>query len=507
MIYSSSIADRLLACYLQEPSLLLNSKYPLDKDEFIIQFQKILYVVIYNLAVNGCKSISIMDIEEWLKPYTAQYNVYKENNGDEYISTVIELVDYENFESYYKHFRKFSCLREYKENGFDIKKFWDEEKTEESQIENLNNYEIEDIINHFEKLQTEVRKKFFLNDKVEIMTCGEDFDDLLDELEEEPMIGAGLCSPMLNSLYRGWCRGHLILRGSPSSFGKTTMGISDQANVSCLKIWSEEEQDFVDNPYYQGKGCYIHTEQKMREEIQPRFIANISGIPYHKILDGNFTKEEKKRLSMAGKIIKESELKLINYPTFTSNGLRDLIKDLSLDGYEYVTFDYCWDNFYIGSELKAISGTAIRQDMSLLHLVDTLKLSAEQFDVGVATMIQLNGREKEVDIVDESCLFGSKSVKTKLDNGSIYMYPKQKELKQVETLISKWNNKYNSQNFGNTIIPNAVSHCFKTRYSRYGQNIKIWHYVDNSIGKMTDMFATTWDNKPIDIPMMYIERK
>ena len=285
------------------------------------------------------------------------------------------------------------------------------------------------------------------------------------------------------------------------------MGISDQVNVSCLKIWSEEEQDFVDNPYYQGKGCYIHTEQKMREEIQPRFIANISKIPYHKILDGNFTKEEKKRLSIAGKIIKESELKLINYPTFTSNGLRDLIKDLSLDGYEYITFDYCWDNFYIGSELKAISGTAIRQDMSLLHLVDTLKLSAEQFDVGVATMIQLNGREKEVDIVDESCLFGSKSVKTKLDNGSIYMYPKQKELKQVETLISKWNNKYNSQNFGNTIIPNAVSHCFKTRYSRYGQNIKIWHYVDNSIGKMTDMFATTWDNKPIDIPMMYIERK
>ena len=41
--------------------------------------------------------------------------------------------------------------------------------------------------------------------------------------------------------------------------------------------------------------------------------------------------------------------------------------------------------------------------MSLLHLVDTLKMSAEQFDVAVATMIQLNGREKEVDIVDESC--------------------------------------------------------------------------------------------------------
>jgi hypothetical protein len=56
---------------------------------------------------------------------------------------------------------------------------------------------------------------------------------------------------------------------------------------------------------------------------------------------------------------------------------------------------------------------------------------------------------------------------------------------------------------------------FKARYNRYGMNIKIWHYVDNSIGKMTDMFATTWDNKPLtdkdgkifELPKLYIERK
>lgn len=507
MICNHTVNDRLLGCYLQRPELTLDSKYPLDKDEWTILFQKILYATIYNLALNGCKSVSIIDIDEFVKPYQSEYNVLDDNNFEDYITTVIELTDVDNFEYYYAEFRKFSCLNAYKEKGFDIKKFYDEDKNEESQLENLNQYSIEDIVNWFEKQQSDVRKQFFLNDKIEVMTCGDGFDELLDELEEEPMIGAGLCSPTLNNLYRGWCRGHLILRGSPSSFGKTCMGISDQNNVSVLKIWSDEAQDFIDNPYYQGKGAYIHTEQKMREEIQPRFMANISGIPYHKILDGDFTKEEKERLSEAGRIAKESELRIINYPMFTANGLREMIKNLSLDDYEYITFDYCWDNFYIGSELKAISGTAIRQDMSLLHLVDTLKMSAEQFDVAVATMIQLNGREKEVDIVDESCLFGSKSVKTKLDNGSIYMYPRQKELKQVESLIAKWNNKYNKQAFGGTIIPNAVSHCFKTRYGRFGQNVKVWHYVDNSIGKMIDMFATTWDNKPIDIPPLYIERR
>lgn len=220
MLYSNSTTDRLLGCLLQEPTLTLNEKYKIDKEEFKVLFHKIVYVVCYNCALEGYKTISIMDFEKWLEPYTSQYEVYLDNNGADYISTVIELTDRNNFEAYYNEFRKFSCLSEYKENGFDIKKFYDEDKSEESQLENLKQYSIEDIIKHYEKLQSNIHTKFLLNDKIEIMTCGDGFDDFLNEVEEEPMIGAGLCSPMLNSLYRGWCKGHLILRGSPSSFGK-----------------------------------------------------------------------------------------------------------------------------------------------------------------------------------------------------------------------------------------------------------------------------------------------
>ena len=288
MIYSSSIADRLLGCYLQEPSLLLNSKYPLDKDEFIIQFQKILYVVIYNLAVNGCKSISIMDIEEWLKPYTAQYNVYKENNGDEYISTVIELVDYENFESYYKHFRKFSCLREYKENGFDIKKFWDEEKTEESQIENLNNYEIEDIINEFGSLQENIKFKY-LQTVSEEMKCGDGFESIKEMFKDTPYFGAVMCSPYQTSLYRGWCRGHLLLRSAPSGFGKTILAVGELCNVCATEIWDDKVGDFIVNPNYQEcGGLFINTEMDLATELTPMFIAYISNVPRSTIMDGKY---------------------------------------------------------------------------------------------------------------------------------------------------------------------------------------------------------------------------
>ena len=81
--------------------------------------------------------------------------------------------------------------------------------------------------------------------------------------------------------------------------------------------------------------------------------------------------------------------------------------------------------------------------------------------------------------------------------------------------IEKWNKKHKTDSFGNNIMPNAVSHVFKARYNRYGMNIKIWHHVDRSLGTMIDMFATTWDNKPLtddngrqfELPKLYIERE
>lgn len=506
-LYLDNVANSLLGCLIQDPSLCLNDKYPLDKEEFLVQFHRVIYVTINELANMGNQTINLMDLNEFLKPYESQYNIYLDNNGDSYIDTITSITDVDNYESYYNQFRKMSCLREYKDNGFDIKEIYDVDKNENEQLQKLNEWSIEDIVNYFEKKQMDIRKKFFINSEIEEMICGDGFDELLNQFEKEPMIGAGLCSPMLNSLYRGWCKGHLLLRGAPSSMGKTTMGISDLCNVASLKVWDDDKNDFVDNPYYQGMGTYLHSEQRMREEIQPRFISSISHIPYNIILDGVFTKEQKERLSEAGKIMKQSNLKIMNYPTFTSNGIKEIIKSLALDGYEYITEDYIWNNFYIGAELKKMSGTAIREDMALLQFTSALKYAAEKNNVGVATMIQLNGNEKDALIVDESCLFGSKSVKTKIDNGSIYMQPRPKELKQVDELITKWNKTHNKIAFGERIEPNAVSHCFKARYSRYGMNIKIWHHVDNSIGRMTDMFATTWDNKPIDIPLLYIKTK
>lgn len=515
-IYNSNNANFLLGILMNDCTKVLDPKFSLNKSDFNPKlFQKIIFATIHNLAINGVKEIDFIDVEEFLQNYPTQQRIYDDNDGAEFCKTIKELSKDKvgNIEYYYQDIRKHSLLRAYQEQGFDISEIWDVEKSDATNEEELNNWTIDKICEYFERKQVNIKKEFCTSKQIQRMIVGEDVERLLNQFEEEPMIGAGLSSPMLNSLYRGWCKGHLILRGSPSSFGKTLFGIADQCNVSCKKMWSEEKHDFIDNPYYQGMGAYIHTEQKMKEEIQPRFLSTIAQVPYNVILDGQFTKDQKERLAEAGHILHDSRLQLINYPDFDGSGIQNLIRELSLDGYEYITDDYMWNNFYIISDLKKITGNSIvREDQALLHFADVLKMTAEECNVGLASMIQLNGNQDVNELVDEHCLFGSKSIKTKLDNGSIFMSPRKKELSQVQPFIEKWNKKHKSDSFGNNIMPNAVSHVFKARYNRYGMNIKIWHHVDRSLGTMIDMFATTWDNKPLtddngkpfELPKLYI---
>ena len=509
-IYDSSNTNFLLGALMNKPSLCTDNKYPIDKDDFTpILFHRIVFASVYNLSLNGVKDCDEIVIRDFLSNYQSQLTVFEDNKGMEFVATVKELSNANNYEYYYDILRKYSVVRDAYKDGEDVSQFWDFELDDSENMENMSKYSLKDVLDYYETKNVKRKKKYLVNSGTERMTVGDGFDIVLNNLEESPMVGAGLASPMLNSLYRGLNGGHLILRGAPSGIGKTTMSIADLCNMSCKKIWSNKHNDFIDNPSYQGKGYFIHTEQKMKTEIQPRFISTVSGIPYHIILDGKFNSDQKERLLETARITKDSEVELLNQPTFTASSLENTIREMALEGYHYGVFDYIWASGYAMAEFRKNMGGGQREDQLTLHLANILKISAEETNTGIMTMIQLNGKEKDLDIVDESCLFGGRSVKTKLDNGSIYMPPKPKELELVEDLIAKWNreNKSDEDRFGKQIVPNAISHVFKARYGRYGMNIKVWHYVDNSIGSITDMFATKSDNTPIDIPKLIIKNK
>lgn len=491
-IYSQSLSDRLLGCLLQNPSLLLEQNYKLDKEEFEpCILHKICYVVIYNLACSGYKHITPIDFEEYLRCYEAQYNIYLDNSGQQYLQTICEITDEENFDGYYKEFKKLSCLRAYNDNKYPIQMFWDFEKTDEQNLENINQYTIDEIVKHFDGLQEDI-KSYYTQLTTKEIKCGQGFEQIKESFKETPYFGAIMCSKYQTSLYRGWCRGHLLLRSAPSGSGKTILAVGELCNVCAKELWDDTYKDFIPNKNYQEcGGLFINTEMDLETELTPMFVAYISNVPRSKIMDGEYTEEEEMRIDRAIEILNESEIYLIDDPKFTLQSLESSIKRYSINNnVGYVIVDYLQDNGIIGKEMRK-THEVIARDTIILNMAESLKTWARMYDVGIYTSTQLNGNEKTQEIIDESCLSGGKAVKNKVDAGNIIMYPRKKELAVFEKID-------NRIGFGN-VKPNIVSHNYKVRFGKYGSNIKIYQYADLGTGRIIDLCCTNVLNQPINI--------
>lgn len=501
MLYSDSAGCFLIGCLCNEPHLIRGGKYPLTKEDFEPNLlHEHLYAVISNLAYKDLQEITEIEIDQFIEPYETTKDIIYDKDGLEFIQTVKQQALSGNIDLYYPIIRKFSLLRSAKNKGLDITEIYDENQDKESQLANLNKYSLTDLINYFDNRVIELKKEFNANTVRKELWLGDGFDEVLQTLKQTPAMGASLCSPYETAIFRGWQRGHLIMRSAPSAGGKTTRAIGDLCNVSIPYLWDSEQKNFVHNENYQGKGFYIHTESDQEFEIQPKFMSYICDIPYHTILDGSFTEQEEKRMLQAVELFKKSII-LIDMPNFTIPLLRDTIKEMAItEDCTYGVFDYIQDNGIAGKTYKNETGTTLRQDMVLLAIATDLKACAEEFNVGILTMSQLNGNEKINPIIDEACLSGSKAMKNKLDGGIICLPPKPGELEQTRTLSIK------RGEFGESTKPNQVSHIYKGRYNKYAPNLKLFQHLDFSTGRVYDMYVTDVDNKPVHVDKVYVKK-
>ena len=503
MLYSHSTADRLLGCYLQNPSLIFESKYPIKKEEFQTQLHSIVFVVCHNLYVQGCKTITVMDVDQWLQSYTAQYNIFNDNNGMEYISTLVELTDEENFEFYYNQFKKFSCLNYYKANHFDVSYFYDETKSEESELEKLNNFSIVDILNYFSAIQMQAEREFNPNKGREEYVAGSDFLNTMTEFEETPLLGNSFQSGYLNAIFNGMYG--LIIRGGSSGSGKSIISMGDLCTTTITEYYDTTQKKFVKNKSRKGAGLFINTELDLRKEIDPMIIAWISKVPRNHIIKGKYEEGERERVIRAREILLESKLYIVDDPEFTTKSLRESIKFYA-EAYnvETICFDYIQNNGFVAKEISSETKVPQREDMVLLALTDRLKQIQRECGVCIITAIQLNGKEEELQIINEGCLAGGRATVRKTDGTMVMLFPTKKELAQVETLTARWN-KEQGQLFENALEPNNVVHIVKGRGSEYPKYIKVFQHVDLGTSTTIDMFCTDKDNNPINVQNLIIE--
>lgn len=503
-LYNDNCASMLLGCLCKNLNLIYNPEYPLNKTDFTPEpLHRIIFCCLQKLAENGAHEATEIEIDTILQAHPAQYETAVDNNFMEFVSTIRELANADNYSVYYNEVRKFALLRDLKENGIDITRWYDELDEAESG-KNLSKVSMKDILDTIELDQLKLRNKFDVNYVRDEMMAGDDTESLLEEFEETPSFGAFRASPYLTQLFMGINKGNLQMHSAPSGVAKTRYSIMDLCYLSSPYLWDEEAQDFVENLNYCGKGLFIHTEMNQRKEVNPIFLSCISGVDNNKIIQGQLSSIEKERVIHAGEILKEN-ICLSDMPDFTSSTIDRKIKEkVEGIGIENVVFDYLQLNGSLGEEFKhRYGGVPSREDLVLRALATDLKAYAEKYNVRMITSSQLNGNEKTMENPDESCLSSAKSIKQKLDSGCIILSTKErlKEMKIVEPYLKR-------KGFGDggEKMPNIVTFIYKSRFGLYAdQKLKVFSYFDRSIMRLKDYIVLDQYNQIVNIPKPKLE--
>lgn len=485
----------VLGCIMNNVELLKSDKYFLDRDDFSpSKFHQILFAVIDNLADNDIVEIDKMAIDRFAQNYPKQYEVLIQNDFLVFVDNCKKIANQNLFALYYNNLKKMSLLRVYKKQGRDISQFYDEVI---DNIKNLDNYTVEQIINHFEAQDYDIRKRFIKNVNVREYQAGTNFAETKERLKESPLMGSSFQSPYLNTIFRGAMG--LILRVGKTGAGKSVLSLGDLCQMTVTEYWDYKSQSFIKNKSREGSSLFINTEMDLETGLDIIIIAWISGVERGKILDGKYTKDEEYRIDRAREILLESELYIVDDPSFTIDSLVSEIKDYVYNKQvKNVCFDYIQDNGIVSGKLANETKIPQRQDMVLLTLTDRLKQVQRECDINIITGCQTNNEEDTMPFPTESCLAGGKSQVRKTDGTMVMLPPKQKELDIFEELMI--DGKLDTKN-----RPNNIIHIVKGRSSAYPKYIKVFQYVDLGTGRSEDLLVLDKDNKPITINKTFIE--
>ena len=495
MLYSHEDATLLLGCILNNPALIESGRYELDREDFEpYLFHKALYAVIENLVLNeGVYTIDEVVIDRYIAPYPEIKQVMEDNNFLEVIPTLKEMAQSGTVNFYYNNIRKFSLLRYYRDNGFDVSKFYDEDKSEESQLENLSKYTIKNIIEYYDTIQEKANRKFRSSDDIEEVKVGLSFDSFYEGFKKNPAWGASFFSDYLNTASGGLQQGEMTVISASSGIGKTTVGIGTLAKIGATELWNEEQQMYILNPYCQHKPIlYCQFEMQLETQCTPKFVSYVSGVSSKKIREGRCTPEEEARVKRAMEILEESQIYEVLIPSFTKKKIENIVKEYVVNkGVEYLFWDYIQEGGDINREVQKENNTSTSGYQVLIALADFLKSLCVKYKLSILTCTQVNRDGVNKSIVNEQAIMGGSGVAFKADVGAVMLRPRKEEWKSYDAWLEKVSgfNKIERKNV-------RVIHLYKARFGDENPNIRIFIECDLGTGRCRDLFVTDSSGAP-----------
>lgn len=493
----------VLGSLLQEPSLI--REYKIVQNDFPETFHKLIFAAINNLYKNGAEEIDAVAIDEYLSHYETQYQVFIKNEGVSFLEKIQEMALQSNFKYYYDQLKKFSLLRSYVEYGINVEEFFDPDEINpeviEKQRKQLDEYTIQDIINHYKKKHSRVIAPFLNTEGQDSKKAGVGGHEQKEKWKQDTAWGIGYASAYLTTALHGIRKRRFNIKSAGTGVGKTRTSIAD-IGYACSPYYYDKSLDkWCENPNGKSNGgLYIGTEMELLEEIDPILWAYIADVPQDHIEFNLYEDGEEERVDKAIDILEhEANIWFEYVPEYDANTLEEIIETHKLEhDIEYVWFDYISATVELNSEYAAESKTkmVVREDQVLANLSKKLKNFTRKFDVSIDSFTQVTGDFKNEANRDQTIVRGAKAIIDKADGAMIAMPPTEKELKKIEPITRELINKP---------TPNLVYSLYKNRGGKWNK-IKIWLYIDYSTMRVHDLFVTDYEYKLIkDMEKTYID--
>lgn len=487
---------------MKNPMLLEDDRFNFQKEDFIAQGESSFYVIIFaaisNLYNDGNEVIDTLSIDSFLSSYAKQYATFNENNGVEYLQNAVQETHERNLEYNYNKLKKYSLLRAYQKLGFDVSDIYDDAimnpREQEEMMQEFEEMSVQDIIEHFEAKQIEIRNKFMVDSQVVSEKAGTNSKELFENFKKAPDYGVSLIGDIQNTIFRGGKLKTIGMRSAPSNLGKTRIALAEATDMAIDEIYDIEMQEWTPRNTPE-KVLFISTEME-RDRLEPTIWAYIAAVPEERIKDAVLTEEEEQRVLKAIDILDRSSLWIDYIPDFDTGLIETKIKQHILEnGTQYIYFDYVHISMAIMQELAEQSrGMKMREDMVLFMFVNRLEQIAKQYNVWIQTASQVNGSWKEAEDADSTMLRGAKNMADKLFRGIIALTPTKKDLDAIKPILEG--------RFGKE--PNVVYHIYKNRETRY-KDCKLWLHIDMDTMRMEELFLTDNNYKPLNIKPTKIE--
>ena len=331
---------------MSNPSLLNDTdKYQIEPNEFPQQMDKYIFTAIYNLYVGGANNIHTIDISTYLDTNELAKRIMEEENGIEFLQDCENYCEPENFNFYYKRFKKLNLLKDLQlKYGKDISKFYCDDPLNPNYSEINERFEkttANEIINQLKGEIASLETKYTTNTVVEEMKANKDIKELLEELKVKPEVGVPLQGDMFNTITRGGRKKRLYLRSASSGTGKTRTMVGDACNLAYPIHYDNKTESWVSTGICE-KILYVMTEQDLNE-IQTMILAYLTGINEDVFRYSSFTPEQLERVGKALEIMNtyEENFCCARIPDPSSSVVKNLFRRYSMQqGVENFFYDY-----------------------------------------------------------------------------------------------------------------------------------------------------------------------